>query len=228
MKKLLSKIDQSRNYIIPFGESFLEARYVNSIERTHPSLYVSSQNGCQLGCNFCHLTTTQQTYKKQAKLDAFIVQLDTLLHDIDAASENLDKVNVNFMARGDPLNNVVVVNNYDSLYNAFADRIKAKGFKKFDMNISSIMPPIMVGREFYHIFTQPANIYYSLYSLNPKFRKKWMPRAIDPAIVMKKLPMFQVMNPGKVVFHGAFIKGENDNLADVKAMLEFIAAYRQI
>src|SRR5690242_7592190 len=79
---LKSKDGVSKNYIINYPadvyNSIIEARYV----RRHPSYissYISSMNGCRLGCSFCHLTATNQTNFNHVDIETFGFQLNTIL-----------------------------------------------------------------------------------------------------------------------------------------------------
>jgi adenine C2-methylase RlmN of 23S rRNA A2503 and tRNA A37 len=53
-------------------------------------------------------------------------------------------------------------------------------------------------------------LYWSLYSLDPAFRRRWLPRAQDPHRAMKRLLDWQNRAGGRVVLHWALIAGEND------------------
>ena len=56
------------------------------------------------------------------------------------------------------------------------------------MNISTIMPYTIKDRSLCDIFgNTPVNLYYSLYSINEKFKQKWMPNAIPSLTALDKL-----------------------------------------
>ena len=79
-KKLVSK-DGSINFIIPYYKSAIECRYVRR-SPDYISTYVSSHNGCLMGCKFCWLTATGQTNFKHSDLDTYNIQLKTILEEI--------------------------------------------------------------------------------------------------------------------------------------------------
>ena len=70
----------------------------------------------------------------------------------------------------------------------------------------------------------PVNLYYSLYSVNPEFKKKWMPNALPYNIALDKLKEYQTFSDDEIplTIHGAFIKGENDNIDDINRMIDEI------
>jgi adenine C2-methylase RlmN of 23S rRNA A2503 and tRNA A37 len=58
--KQLVASDGSINLIFNYARSFIEARYVQRAP-DYISAYVSSHNGCKMGCTFCWLTAQKQT-----------------------------------------------------------------------------------------------------------------------------------------------------------------------
>jgi len=61
-----------------------------------------------------------------------------------------------------------------------------------------------------------TRLYYSLYSMNPKFRKRWLPRTRNPMAALNDLAYWQRVSTGvEVILHWAFIKDQNDSEDDV-------------
>ena len=76
------------------------------------------------------------------------------------------------MSRGEPLANKYVINNYPELYSSINNAVKSNGYKETKMNISTIMPYTIKNKSLCDIFQgYPVNLYYSLYSVNPEFKK---------------------------------------------------------
>ena len=240
LKTITSKYDSSVNHIIPYAKSFIETRYVRRADH-YMSLYVSSQNGCKMGCKFCWLTDQKQNEFKHVDLDAYLFQLDyTLQNNLETKNKEYDvvnnnkilksdvRVNINFMARGEALANSTLINNYSGLHNGFNEIVVNKfGYRCVKVNLSTIMPNTVKNKDLINIFgSVPVNIYYSLYSVNDKFKKFWMPNSIDWRLALDKLAKFQqdpnYNSSNSLVFHGTFIKGENDSDESVENLINEI------
>lgn len=232
-KTIASKYDTSVNYIIPYAKSFIECRYVRRADN-YISLYVSSHNGCKMGCKFCWLTDQKQQEFKHVDLNSYLFQVNHVLYQQEQLNKQLNKqtnksnvrVNINFMARGEVLANSTVINNYDKLYDGLNELVTNDyGYKSIKMNLSTIMPNTIKNKELINIFGyRPVNIYYSLYSVDDKFKQLWMPNAINWKLALDKLAKFQSDTNGhnNLVFHGTFIKGQNDSDADIDNLIKEI------
>lgn len=203
-----SEIDDSVNFVKTLEKSVVECRYVRR-QDNQVVIYLSSHNGCSQACRFCHLTATRQTEMEPASIHLF--------------SEQAKVVNFNFMARGEPLLNPSVIGNWWTLYNALKARAQAVGLKPI-FNISTIIPENFVS--FQQMFGprqlhDDIRIYWSLYSPNEKFRKRWLPKAKNPYESAQLINNYREYG-GKVVLHNTFIKGENDTEEQIDELLEFI------
>ena len=67
-------------------------------------------------------------------------------------------------------------------------------------------------------------LYYSLYSISPQFRKKWIPKALPVDSMMEKLKNWQDEG-GEVALHWAFIEGVNDSKEDIEQIIEKLEQY---
>lgn len=215
--KNMVSFDGSKNYIVRHHASYLECRLVQR-ESVYSSIYVSSHNGCKMGCKFCWLTAQGQTNMRPSTIEDYLYQIKTVLKDVPKSAE---RINVNFMARGDALANPTIINDYHALYHKMNELIYPR---KMKINISSILPNTIKYSRLTNIFNNiPVNIYYSLYTPNEEIRKKLMPNAINWKLALDKLSDLQNANPfSNVVFHWAFIEGINDNEKDIETMMQEI------
>lgn len=222
--KLISLEDLSVNYVTPTADKgYFESRYVRR-SGTHIIVYLSSHSGCNQACRMCHLTQTKQTMMTPATLEDYVKQAKLVLDDIDFGYlriTGIDKVKFSFMARGEPLLNPTVVNDWQKLRRALKELVNP--YFDVEFCISTIYP-----KEFKRSLTdvfpnRDTVIYYSIYSLDKTFRKKWLGNAIDPEDALVYLNYYAFKDLGRVKFHSAFIKGENDSIESVIALKNKIA-----
>jgi len=142
-------------------------------------------------------------------------------------------VHVNFMARGDVFNNQgflsnpwrVIVGLKQLIQKYFSTKVEVK-FK-----LSTIFPWSVSESLFKHtMLKEPLSlrgqgldieIYYSLYSLQEKFRKKWLPKTLPPRVVGD---IFKGTKEG-LRLHHALITGQNDSDKDVRLIHDWLEEY---
>ena len=221
MKTLYSNLDSSVNFIEQQLTGFIETRYVRRTEEYFIG-YLSSQTGCNRGCKMCHLTATKQTQFVNCDQQDFISQLETIFthyhNDIPAKT-----MHINFMARGEILANPTVTETGTELLSRLGNMVIDKGLKvKF--NVSTILPKTMKKTltEIFPLIT--PTIYYSVYSVNPTFREKWLPGAMDTKRAFDLLAEYQSVSKKIVKLHCAFIKGENDSDDDIFGILNEVTS----
>ena len=228
IKKIYSKTDGSVNWIIPYKNSFVEARYVRRSPH-YISAYLSSHNGCKMECKFCWLTATKQKEFNHTTQDIYSTQLNYILEHskkIDSDLSSDIRINVNLMARGEALANKYIINQYPIFYNNMKDLVNKYNYKELKVNLSTIIPYTVKDYELFYIFKNiPTNIYYSLYSIDPIFRKKWMPNAIPWQLALDKLKKYQFLTNNPITFHYAIIEGENDKIEEIKKMTDEIKKF---
>jgi adenine C2-methylase RlmN of 23S rRNA A2503 and tRNA A37 len=220
-QKEFSEIDDSVNFISNAGKSFLECRYVRR-EDHQVVVYLSSHNGCKMACRFCHLTSTKQTSMDDVGPFAFDDQAYTVLKywSENKKTGNETDVNFNFMARGEPFANRFIMNyghwmQIRQMLWSWAHIYRLKP----SYNISTILP---VDAPELRWYVQPdTKIYWSLYSPLEKFRKRWLPKAMEPKKAAWAINLFRERG-GNVVLHNAFIKGENDTEEQIEQLVKFI------
>lgn len=222
---LISKEDSSANVVM----GRFEARFV---QRTpdYFIIYVSSHQGCNQACRFCHLTQTKQTDMTPATIGDYTEQVDRVLayweknhgHTVG----DVRKVNINFMARGEPLLNPTVIHEYDMLTHVLRERVKNKvGDVEVAFNISTIFPRGVELRNTNFDINNVRNnttIYYSLYSTNERFRKRWLPNAKLPVSAIHELRDYNY------VVHHALIEGENDSIQDAYDVAMLIKQFHRV
>lgn len=211
---LKSEIDDSINYVQLSGEGKLESRYVNR-HNGYSICYLSSHNGCNQGCQFCHLTKTRQTMMVPADIGDFASQI---LNVLETKDRNVfETIHFNFMARGEPLLNRSVRNG--KVFDFIHSLKKHYNFEP-SIRLSTIMPK---GNKtgFHFLFGEHfPMIYYSWYSDKPKFREKWLPNAIDPRQAFLQLNNYFLETGKEFKVHYALIKDENDFSYDVSQLEE--------
>lgn len=220
-KILKSHEDASVNFIKETSDNgFFEARFVQR-EPHYFIVYLSSHTGCNKSCRFCHLTATKQTMMTAATLEDYLEQADQVLDYY--ASRNKERteqiVNFNFMARGEPLANPVVLYNSKELFDKLGAKAESLGLKAQFM-ISSIIPEDF-NVDLADIFSdERANLYYSLYSTQEKFRKRWLPKAKDCQTALDMIADFQIKTGREIALHWAFIAEQNDSIEELNKTME--------
>jgi 23S rRNA (adenine2503-C2)-methyltransferase len=93
-------------------------------------------------------------------------------------------------------------------------------------NVSTIMPVTFKKSlcDTFPIIT--PTIYYSIYSVDPEFRKKWLPAAQPVEQALANLKQYQQTSKKIIKFHSAFIRGENDSPSDIRQMMQTIDSYQ--
>jgi adenine C2-methylase RlmN of 23S rRNA A2503 and tRNA A37 len=125
------------------------------------------------------------------------------------------RININWMARGEPLFNTLLRSTSWSktteyLWGKLPCHLKA------NFNISTIMPN---GFSYLEDLPVPdprvgkTRLYYSLYSMDKGFRKRWLPRTRNPQSALETLAAWQQrhLDDTELILHWAFIKGQNDS-----------------
>jgi 23S rRNA (adenine2503-C2)-methyltransferase len=193
----------------------IEARYVRRSD-DYFIVYLSSHTGCSQACRFCHLTATRQVTMDDATAEDFERQaLHVLAHyDAEVAAgrqARAARVHFNWMARGEPLLNPEMTQRPDRILPQLARLAAARGLA-CQFNVSTIFPGATALDTLEPLASQPGvQLFYSLYSLEPAFRKRWLPKARDPHQVLEWLARMQQKHRVPVTLHWALIDGANDS-----------------
>lgn len=217
--------DESVNFVTMGPKGTFEARYVRRTAE-YMIAYLSSHAGCDRSCRFCHLTATGQTSMTPADVEDYADQIARVLDHHDGRDIRPTRMNVNFMARGEPFLNPVLRNENDWLRfrNAVAERADASGIDDVRYNVSSIMPRTDGPSIPTPLKDEDVTLYYSLYSMRPAFRRRWLPKAMDPTAALEDLARWQDDTGNPVVLHWAFIEGENDDEYTIAEIVEAVRA----
>lgn len=207
-RTIKSCIDASVNFVRehPMG-GLVETRFVRRVPERFV-VYLSTMNGCDKACRFCHLTQTGQTMANLLSHGEITGQADKVLAQADYSGART--VHFNFMARGEPLSNPAVGH---SLFAELGELARQRGLTS-RIKLSSIFPRDLKPGEPSSLWREgipPVDFYYSLYSLDPAWRKRWVPKAADPGEALSWLARFQSETGNRVILHWALIDGENDS-----------------
>lgn len=229
---LKSETDPTVNTIL----GRFETRFITRADGDEAIIYLSSAEGCAQACRMCWLTQTGQTNDNPATLEDFVNQAKHSLAEAEKYHSGIGKpplkVHYNFMARGEPLLNPVIRERWHVLSEALL--VMAREFLGQDIEIKFKISTIMTGIYEYNDYGTPVGgwtelpfeinkpeIYYSLYSMDPVFRKRWLPKAEDPEDMMRMLATYKRQG-GRVRIHGSFIQGHNDEMRDVQTLYNSI------
>lgn len=220
LRTLHAHEDESVNFVRPAPGGYLEARYVRRTE-DYFIAYVSSQAGCDRSCRFCHLTSTGQTSMAQSTVSDYVGQVADVLAHHDRQDVRPDRMNMNFMARGEPLLNPILhsAETWSRMAEGVRRAASASGIGTVKFNVSTIMPTMpedVPWPRLDQVISDPdVTLYYSLYSMDPAFRRRWIPKSVDPRAALRTLAAWQDATGNEVALHWAFIEGENDDLRTV-------------
>jgi len=223
---LNSQLDHSVNFVEEQLTGFIESRFVRKCDEYFIA-YLSSQTGCNRGCTFCHLTATGQTSFVDSSHNDFVAQAIQVFKHYRKQQKPAKYMHYNFMARGEPLANKILIDSGDELLLKLGQVAKEEGLPaKF--GISTIMPSTLkkpLPKVFNYI---TPTIYYSLYSTNEEWRKKWMPAAMPVDEALGILKEYQDFSKKMIKIHYAFIAGENDSIKEVSNVCDAIDKHKLI
>jgi 23S rRNA (adenine2503-C2)-methyltransferase len=211
--------DASVNWDRPADVGRLEARYVRRCP-DYFVVYLSCQTGCAQGCRMCHLTATGQTRLRDATADEMVEQARTVLDHYRREAAPARYVHFNFMARGEPLASRAILADADGLLGELSRMAVALRLRPRHL-VSTIYPRELGGRPLEDVFvTHHPDIYYSIYSMSERFRRRWLPKALPAEEALDRLASWQRSTHKIVTLHHAYIAGENDAEGDVHAICD--------
>jgi 23S rRNA (adenine2503-C2)-methyltransferase len=215
-----SGIDASVNWVRRVDVGTIEARFVRR-RRDTVVIYLSSQTGCRQACRMCHLTTTRQTALRDVTIEEYVEQAEIVLAHYRRV-EPATIVHFNFMARGEPLLNPSLVEHSSELFDRLWRLANSHGLRARFL-VSTIFPKGFQ-RPLADVFDRyEPELYYSLYSTDDAFRRRWLPNAQPVDAALDQLAAWQRITSKIVKIHFAFIRGLNDSEADVHAICDALA-----
>jgi len=217
-----SNLDASVNFVAETSDGgALEARFVQR-DPSYFIAYLSSQSGCNQACRFCHLTQLRETTMGQASIADYHRQFDQVINHYDSLYAPVDRMNVNMMARGEPLLNPNFVRHFSDFIAPIKQAAEKRGIA-YRVNVSSIFPVGARDVDLVDAFSgHPVTFYWSLYSLRKAFRRRWIPKADCPEKTMERMLNWQSRTGRDVVIHHALIEGQNDRICDHVSLRKFI------
>lgn len=230
MEILKSTQDPSINFIEESLTGFLESRYVRKVPE-YFICYLSSQSGCNKGCRFCHLTSTKQTKFENSTSFDFYKQAVSVLEHYEKIKHPANLIHYNFMARGEALSNPYLIDQADYILGVLGNlALSYDPCLSVRFNISTILPKNLLDlgpRALVKIFKYiHPTIYYSLYSLDPNFRNKWMPSALDVETSLEMLSIYQEYSKKNIKIHHCFIENENDSESTVLEWIRLLDKFK--
>jgi adenine C2-methylase RlmN of 23S rRNA A2503 and tRNA A37 len=214
---LRSKEDASVNFVDQRERGIFESRYVRRCDDYFVA-YLSSQTGCNRGCAMCHLTATDQTSFIHSDVDDFRKQAEQVCGEyaesVDKGAPEARYMHYAFMARGEPLANRSILNKSREVLNALGEVAEQMTGLPAKFCVSTIVPKTLT-QSLIQVFPYVTpTVYYSLYSMQPEFRAKWLPGAMDPHTALDMLVAYQRFTKKTIKIHHALIAGENDSEGD--------------
>lgn len=224
---LHSTLDRSVNFIEPIREGFeaLEARYVRR-QDDYLVAYISCQTACERACRFCHLTSTAQIKGRDATVGEILEQGEKVLSywasQVEAGRENPARiVHFNFMARGEPLQSQVMRTEGAAVMEGLFNLAKTHRLTPA-VKLSTIGADLDLLATF--PYEQP-DFYYSLYSTDATFRRRWLPKAPAPEVFLERLAAWQEVTRKIPTIHHTLIAGENDSLEEAQAIAALVDSF---
>ena len=226
-KTLPSTEDLSVNFLQPTLNGKHETRFVRR-QDDYFIVYLSSHDGCKMGCRFCHLTQMRLNSFVPVTMSEYIDQAKKVLSHYDGVvggggQPEASCVHFNFMARGEALANPVVLHEFSELKAKLEDLSDIRNLES-KFKVSTIMPKMSQDFDLIKISGNNVALYYSLYSLNAEFRRKWLPNAMDAYEALDRLARWQDRTNGRIVLHWALIENENDSIEEAQAIANAINA----
>lgn len=194
-----------------------DGAYVESVLMIYDygkSICVTSQVGCNMGCDFC----ASGLLKKRRDLTSgeIVAQVLSVQKDLDETGDRISHIVV--MGTGEPFDNYDNVMNFCATVNH--DRGLGIGGRHITISTCGIVPKI---RQFAHEQTQ-YNLAISLHAPNNELRNKLMPinRAYPLEQLMDAIKEYTSLNNRRLTFEYILLKGVNDQNKHVDELANLI------
>ena len=194
-----------------------DGAYVESVLMVYEygkSICVTSQVGCNMGCDFC----ASGLLKKRRDLTSgeIVAQIMSVQKDLDETNDRIS--NIVIMGTGEPFDNYDNVMNFCATVNH--DRGLAIGARHITISTCGIVPKI---RQFAEEQTQ-YNLAISLHAPNNELRNKLMPinKAYPLEQLMDAINYYLTLNNRRLTFEYILLKGVNDTDKHVNELAKLI------
>lgn len=181
------------------------------------SVCVSSQVGCNMGCDFC----ASGLLKKRRDLTCgeMVAQILYVQQEMDKEDARVSHIVV--MGTGEPFDNYENVMNFLHVVNH--DLGLAIGARHITISTCGIVPKII---EFAHSNYQ-YNLAISLHAPNDELRNKLMPinKAYPLKKLMEALDIYESENNRRLTFEYILLKGVNDEKKHAKQLADLLRGY---
>ena len=199
--------DGTVKYLFSVGDGrFVESVY--SPEKDRATLCISSQAGCQMGCEFC--ATGRQGFKGNLTAGQILNQVLSI--------EKADELtNIVYMGMGEPLNNLTEV--LKSIEILTAPYGYAWSPKRITLSTVGIMPALKT-----FIESCSCNLAVSLHIPYPDVRAAYMPaeKAYPIEDVLKLIKQYDWSGQRRVSFEYTMFKGVNDSPTDAARLAKMV------
>ena len=194
-----------------------DGAYVESVLMVYEygkSICVTSQVGCNMGCDFC----ASGLLKKRRDLTSgeIVAQIMSVQKDLDETGDRIS--NIVIMGTGEPFDNYDNVMNFCATVNH--DRGLAIGARHITISTCGIVPKI---RQFAEEQTQ-YNLAISLHAPNNELRDKLMPinKAYPLEKLMDAIEYYLTLNNRRLTFEYILLKDVNDTDKHVNELAKLI------
>lgn len=181
------------------------------------SVCVSSQVGCNMGCDFC----ASGLLKKNRDLTSgeMVSQVMYVQQDLDSKEDRVSHIVV--MGTGEPFDNYDNVMNFLHIVNH--DLGLAIGARHITISTCGIVPKIIT---FSHSHYQ-YNLAISLHAPNDELRNQLMPvnKAYPLKELMKALDLYEKENSRRLTFEYILLKGLNDQKEHARQLAKLLKGY---
>lgn len=199
--------DGTVKYLFSVGDGrFVESVYIP--EKDRATLCISSQAGCQMGCEFC--ATGRQGFKGNLTAGQILNQVLSI--------EKADELtNIVYMGMGEPLNNLTEV--LKSIEILTAPYGYAWSPKRITLSTVGILPALKT-----FIESCSCNLAVSLHIPYPDVRAVYMPaeKAYPIDDVLKLIRQYDWSGQRRVSFEYTMFKGVNDSPADAARLAKMV------
>lgn len=199
--------DGTIKYLFSVGDGrFVESVYIP--EKDRATLCISSQAGCQMGCEFC--ATGRQGFKGN-------LTAGQILNQVLSIEDAESLTNIVYMGMGEPLNNLTEV--LKSIEILTAPYGYAWSPKRITLSTVGILPALKT-----FIESCSCNLAVSLHIPYPDVRAAYMPaeKAYPIDDVLKLIRQYDWSGQRRVSFEYTMFKGVNDSPADAARLAKMV------